>query len=163
MAWLAAAAAVGLALGVTWGLTHSNRAPWVSATPEAATALTPDPSAAISTPEGARPEVTGISAPVVDRAERADFPAPMVREPAAASTPAPGRAPVPSPPPRPSPPTSSPRAPVVRAPESPPAAAARPQPRRDPEPARAVEDGGDGNAIIDWLLKGRRAGGRQDP
>ena len=78
LAWLAAAAAVGLSLGAAWGVTRSDRAPWSSAplevtTESAAAHPTPGarddagtpPSASVAAPSGPRPSgsTAGLTTP----------------------------------------------------------------------------------------------------
>jgi type II secretory pathway predicted ATPase ExeA len=134
LAWLTAAAVVGLSLGVAWGVTRTERAHRPSP---------PGPPEATAAPTTPKLGEASVAVP----AEAASIAAPAVPpEPVGATE----IAPVPPPRITPSAPAEA-AAPKVTAP-------AKPAPARHKETAatsRAADDG-DGSAIIDWLLQGHR-------
>lgn len=155
--WLTAAAVAGVILGAAWGVTRSERVPWSSALPQPMSPPTP----AQATPRPVDAADAAASEPA--SAAAATIPAEHVARPDLATAPAlQGVAPertVPPPPERPEPVTSqSAAAPAVAlGPPRP-----RPQPQSRPETVaspRSAEDGGDAGALIDWLLRSRRAAG----
>ena len=135
LAWLTAAAAVGLSLGAAWGVTHSERVGWSTPPPGLTTELPPAPTPRTGDDAAAAPtESASVAAPAApaEQVAHADLAPPL-----------PQRA------------EASPAAPAVTAPP-------KPRPQNRPETVatpRPADDGGDAGALMDWLLKGRRAAG----
>lgn len=134
LAWLTAAAVVGLSLGVAWGVTRTERAHRSSP---------PGPPEATAAPATSKLGEASVAVPT----EAASIAAPALPpEPVGATE----IAPVPPPRITPSAPAEA-AAPKVTAP-------AKPAQARHKETAATSRpaDDGDGSAIIDWLLQGQR-------
>ena len=157
--WLTAAAVAGVILGAAWGVTRSERVPWSSALPQPMSPPTP----AQATPRPVDEAAAAAAEPAGSGA--ATIPAEHVARPDLATAPAPqGVAPEPE---RTVPPQPERTETILSQGSATPAALLgpprpRPQAQRRPETVaspRSAEDDGDAGALIDWLLRSRRAAG----